>query len=809
MRKTSKILVLVLVLSMLFAMTSMFTASAAQPEKLYLTPNANWKKDNARFAAYFFGNGDTWVSMTDSDKDGVYEVAVPTDKKYPNVIFCRMKPDAAANNWDNKWNQTADLEIPTTGPNHYTVAEGTWDSGGGTWSTFNSTCLHTNLGPAATCTTAQVCNDCGDPVVSALGHNYDEAHKCSACQEQATFTVAGNGAHLVEEWATGCTANDMTYADGVYTKVYENVAAGSYELKCLRDHAWGTSYGKPNTADNYTYEVTTAGSTVTVTLTGTTVDVKVEAPHTHDFVEGKCECGEVDPDYVAPHVNKLVVGETNKIVVDGSQTNAYNLPVAWVEFAVEEAARYTFLCAEEGALALIYVTDGTVYDYYGVSANLAPGTYWVCVGGGTTGDFNVTVYQTPSQNTAITASPLFPCFYNILVEGELSNGLGPVVWVEFTVTQEAHYKFDYDKAPALIYTSNADFMDFTTYKGAEADLTPGTYYVLVGGTGDTGYFNLSVTQTAIEQGGDVPDDLTHGEQEFVLGENTVIIDGCTDNLMGTAVEMVKFVVTERAKYTFTSTEISTYIATQSNPKEYPGGYLGGTLTNEGILEPGTYYICCGKNDARGTFTVTVTMTEIDENCEHEWTPANCTNPATCSKCGAQEGEPNSNVHAPYADTCGLCGKDVPSFVVGNNHVNYVPGMPSLLPNGDLYVKVEITEPGTYVISGGAAAKVKVYMWSVPTHKLEGGQLTTQTPFAWNVNAMNDSGFADSFEIVLEEAGVYWIGFKYDMVSEAVEYDIDISLKVEEPQPEPELNFFQKIIAWFMDLIQKILGFFKK
>ena len=31
--------------------------------------------------------------------------------------------------------------------------------------------------------------------------------------------------------------------------------------------------------------------------------------HTHSFVEGKCECGESDPDYVAPHVHSFVNGE--------------------------------------------------------------------------------------------------------------------------------------------------------------------------------------------------------------------------------------------------------------------------------------------------------------------------------------------------------------------------------------------------------------------------------------------------------------------------------------------------------------------
>ena len=101
---------------------------------LYLQPNSNWKVDGARFAAYFFGNGETWVSATDNDGDGIYEIAIPATA-YPNVIFCRMNPSTTANNWNNKWNQTADLVIPTDGKNLYTVAEGAWDKGAGTWST--------------------------------------------------------------------------------------------------------------------------------------------------------------------------------------------------------------------------------------------------------------------------------------------------------------------------------------------------------------------------------------------------------------------------------------------------------------------------------------------------------------------------------------------------------------------------------------------------------------------------------------------------------------------------------------------------
>ena len=63
--------------------TAAFAAESTMT--LYLKPNANWKVDNARFAMYFFGNGETWVDMTDSDGDGIYEGTVPSG--YPSVIF--------------------------------------------------------------------------------------------------------------------------------------------------------------------------------------------------------------------------------------------------------------------------------------------------------------------------------------------------------------------------------------------------------------------------------------------------------------------------------------------------------------------------------------------------------------------------------------------------------------------------------------------------------------------------------------------------------------------------------------------------
>ena len=128
-----------------YANATLQTANGEEPKQeepevtekvVYLKPNSNWKQSNARFAAYFFGGttGEKWVSMT-AVGDGTYEAHLPEGYDYGcNIIFCRMNPSTTANNWNNKWNQTADLKTPTDGKNLYTVKAGTWDKGGGTWS---------------------------------------------------------------------------------------------------------------------------------------------------------------------------------------------------------------------------------------------------------------------------------------------------------------------------------------------------------------------------------------------------------------------------------------------------------------------------------------------------------------------------------------------------------------------------------------------------------------------------------------------------------------------------------------------------
>ena len=106
-----------------------------------------------------------------------------------------------------------------------------------------------------------------------------------------TWTVAGVKALCGTDWNTGDTKNDMTYdaATDSYVKVYYNVKAGSYQFKCAKDHKWDTAYP----GSNYNLKVEKDGSTVTITLKGTTVTAKVEAPacdHNYEVTAGTVTC---------------------------------------------------------------------------------------------------------------------------------------------------------------------------------------------------------------------------------------------------------------------------------------------------------------------------------------------------------------------------------------------------------------------------------------------------------------------------------------------------------------------------------------
>lgn len=109
--------------------------------KIYLKPNANWKTYGARFAAYFYlaSNQEQykWMSMLDTNEEGVFYCNYPTEHAYDRVIFCRMNGAEKENIWGNRLNQTDNIDL-FKGGNIYTINEGEWGSDGkgakGSWS---------------------------------------------------------------------------------------------------------------------------------------------------------------------------------------------------------------------------------------------------------------------------------------------------------------------------------------------------------------------------------------------------------------------------------------------------------------------------------------------------------------------------------------------------------------------------------------------------------------------------------------------------------------------------------------------------
>lgn len=120
-----------------FTRNKIMNAKAIEVKYTYLKSSLVWNLSSPRYAAYFFeGEAETWVDMTDSDSDGVYRAVIP--EGYTNLIYCRMNPANKANNWDNKWNQSADLKVPTTSSNAYVIGIMQWDKGTGSWYTLDN-----------------------------------------------------------------------------------------------------------------------------------------------------------------------------------------------------------------------------------------------------------------------------------------------------------------------------------------------------------------------------------------------------------------------------------------------------------------------------------------------------------------------------------------------------------------------------------------------------------------------------------------------------------------------------------------------
>ena len=84
---------------------------------IYLMPGV-WNADGARFAVYMFNSDEdnAWADFAPVEGDeGVYNVEVSTN--YASIILARMDGSTTENNWNNKWNQTENIDIANLAEN--------------------------------------------------------------------------------------------------------------------------------------------------------------------------------------------------------------------------------------------------------------------------------------------------------------------------------------------------------------------------------------------------------------------------------------------------------------------------------------------------------------------------------------------------------------------------------------------------------------------------------------------------------------------------------------------------------------------
>ena len=103
---------------------------------IYFQPSNNWKEGNAWFAAWFNkdGGAEYWMKSIGPDKNGVYGFVQPST--FTKVEFERMNPASNDMTWNNKWNSTNNLTIPTDGKNYFKCTEGWWNSHNDPWKEY-------------------------------------------------------------------------------------------------------------------------------------------------------------------------------------------------------------------------------------------------------------------------------------------------------------------------------------------------------------------------------------------------------------------------------------------------------------------------------------------------------------------------------------------------------------------------------------------------------------------------------------------------------------------------------------------------
>ena len=227
---------------------------------IYLVPN-DWAVDNAALFVHSWGGGSDIAGKMTKVSDNLYQYEIGNNT---SCLFVRQSPDLGEQiNWDQKWNQTADLAIPAD-KNCYTITG--WGPNDGTWSTQGTVTPPTP-----------------DP--------------------NATYYVTGSAELVGADKAWSETAIAMTKnADNTFTHTFSDLEASIVYRMKITNGTWANNWGYPavanapvgvagDTDQNIVFKLKTKGNVVvnfngaSITLQG---DFSNEAP-IKSSVPSECE----------------------------------------------------------------------------------------------------------------------------------------------------------------------------------------------------------------------------------------------------------------------------------------------------------------------------------------------------------------------------------------------------------------------------------------------------------------------------------------------------------------------------------------
>ena len=205
-------------------------------KKLHLNRGSWNQNQEGRYAAYFFKEndnafGNAWVDLISGNATDVYYCDIPSDKEYPNVIFCRMNP-SQGNGWDNNkvWHQTNNLSLADG--NYYTI---TSFGGNGSKAEGNWTYIYTGEWMTLELPTMTISNNnptFGDVVVKTIGGTTITSGMEVDWDTQVIVSVQPKAGYAVESSSIDIGGNAGTIQSGkTYTICNNTTISVSFEEK--------------------------------------------------------------------------------------------------------------------------------------------------------------------------------------------------------------------------------------------------------------------------------------------------------------------------------------------------------------------------------------------------------------------------------------------------------------------------------------------------------------------------------------------------------------------------------------------------